>query len=169
MGKTGRPSLEVAEHDSVEKLKEAYRGSNCSVERRRIQAIWQLRLGKSRVEVCEVTAFHKGTLVKIIKLYNEGGLSGLRDRRQGNSGRSPLLTDQEMLLLGQCVRKDYEQGIYWNGRKVVAWIREELGKEVYEQRAYEYLKAIGMSRQRPRPHHVKTDPVEQERFKKNAA
>jgi len=74
-----------------------------------------------------------------------------------------------MLHLAQCIRKDYAQGMYWNGPKVVRWISEVLGKQVHEQRAYEYLKAIGMSLQRPRPRHAKADPEAQQRFKKNAS
>ncbi|MEM7738663.1 MAG: IS630 family transposase [Deinococcota bacterium] len=92
--------------------------------------------------------------------------SGLVDRRLGCSGRKPLLSDDQMLHLAQCIRKDYAQGIYWNGAKVVIWINEELGKQVHEQRAYEYLKAIGMSLQQPRPRHARADPAAQERFKK---
>lgn len=168
MKRVGRPSIKVEEHDSVPTLRKAYQKSRCAVERRRIQAIWFLRKGKSRAEVSELTGCNNAQLVLVIKRYNEAGLEGLKDQRHKNPGRTPLLSDAEILQLAQCVRKDYEQGIYWQGKKVVKWIDEELGKEVHEQRAYEYLKTIGMSRQRPRPHHAKADPVEQERFKKNA-
>jgi transposase len=165
----GRPSIEVTERDSVEALKKAYVSCTSAVESRRIQAIWLLRQGKHRAEVREITGFHNGPLVEIIKRYNAAGLAGLVDRRLGRSGRKPLLSDGEMLQMAQCIRKDYAVGIYWNGQKVVRWIREELGYEVHEQRAYEYLKAIGMSLQRPRPRHCKADLAAQERFKKNTA
>lgn len=169
MGQMGRPSIEVAEQDSVEDLKKAYLSCKSAVESRRIQAIWLLRQGKHRAEVREITGFHNGPLVEIIKRYNAGGLAGLVDRRLGHSGRKALLSDEEMLHLAQCIRKDYRQGIYWNGPKVVTWINEELGKHVHQQRAYEYLKAIGMSLQRPRPRHAKADPEAQQRFEKNAS
>ena len=168
MGRLGRPSIEVAEQDSVADLRKAYLSSKPAGERRRILAIWLLRCGKGRAEVRDSTGFHNGPLVEIIKRYNAAGLAGLVDRRSGRSGRKPLLNDEEMLQMAQCIRKDYAQGIYWNGTKVVTWIKKELGKEVHEQRAYEYLKAIGMSLQQPRPKHLKADSEAQERFKKNA-
>lgn len=71
-----------------------------------------------------------------------------------------------MLLLAQTIRKDYALGKLWNGRKVVAWVKEELGKEIHEQRAYEALAAINFSLQAPRPRHAKADPIAQEDFKK---
>jgi len=77
-----------------------------------------------------------------------------------------LLSDPELLLLAQWVHQDYAQGVVWNGAKVVSWLKEELGKEVRDRRAYEYLKAMGFSTQSPRPAHAKADPVAQEVFKK---
>ncbi len=169
MKKMGRPSLslKLRAEDSAERLKVAYQKANSAVEQRRHQVIWQLAQGKSREAVQELTGYSNVSIVKIIKLYNEKGLKGLADRRLESKGRPKLLNDEEILLLAQSVRKDYEQGIYWQGSKVVAWLKEELGKDVYEQRAYEYLKIIGMSKQSPRPYHAKSDPVAQEQFKKN--
>lgn len=119
---------------------------------------------KPRTYLC---LFNSELRLHIINSYNEEGLAGLKDKRPGHSGRPSLLTDREMLLLAQNVRQDYDKGIYWQGSKLVTWLKEELGKEVHEQRAYEYLKAIGMSKQSPRPYHAKADPIAQERFKKN--
>ena len=73
-----------------------------------------------------------------------------------------------MLQLAQEIRKDYQKNTYWSGNDVIQWIKETLGKDVHKQRAYEYLSAVGMSMQTPRPHHVKADPIAQEIFKKNA-
>jgi transposase len=80
-----------------------------------------------------------------------------------------LLSDAEMLRLAQVVRKDYARDVIWNGTRVSEWIKEELGKEVYPQRAYEYLSAIAMSQQVPRPRHRKADEIAQEVFKKNSS
>jgi transposase len=169
MKKMGRPSLGLKLHrgDSVESLKAAYQKASSAVEQRRHQVIWQLALGKSREAVQALTGYSNVSIVKIINLYNEKGLRGLDDKRLESKGRPRLLNDEELLLLAQTVRKDYEQGINWEGAKLVTWLKEELGKEVHKQRAYEYLKAIGMSKQSPRPYHAKSDPIAQEGFKKN--
>lgn len=169
MKKMGRPSLGLKLHtgDNVESLKAAYQKASSAVEQRRRQVIWQLASGKSREAVQTLTGYSNVSIVKIIKLYNEKGLSGLDDKRLESKGRPRLLNDEEMLLLAQTVRKDYEQGLYWQGGKLVTWLKETLGKDIHKQRAYEYLKAIGMSKQSPKPYHAKADPIAQERFKKN--
>lgn len=169
MRSQGRPELELKIRDSEKELLAAYKASKCAVEQRRIQAVMWLRSGKSRKEVLKLSAYSRSVILSIIKNYNESGLSGLSDKRHANAGRPKLLDDEEMLLLAQTIRKDYEQGIYWQGSKVVRWLKEELGKEVHEQRAYEYLKAIGMSKQSSRPYHAKADPFSQEQFKKNTS
>jgi len=156
-------------HDNEQALKQAYQRSTCAVERRRIQVIRMLRRGKSRAEVREATAYSGVSMVEIVKRYNATGLSGLKDKRHENPGAPPLLSDAQLLHLAQVVRKDYAKGVLWNGRKVLAWLKEEYDLEVYPQRAFEYLKQISMSQQVPRPRHRKADEVAQDTFKKNAA
>lgn len=167
MARRGRPKIEVKERNSKEELKRAYQKSTCAVERRRAQAIWLLVEGKTRKEVETITAYSAGSLVKVIKRYNEQGIEGLKDKRHENEGRSALLSDEEMLQLAQEIRKDYQKNSYWSGNNVIQWIKENFGKDIHKQRAYEYLSAVGMSLQTPRPHHVKADPIAQEIFKKN--
>lgn len=168
MNKGGRPQLELDGNHSVLDLKEHFRACTCAVERRRLQVVWWLLEGRSRSEVMELSAYSSYSVREVIKRYNEQGLAGLKDRRHENKGAPSLLSDEELLRLAQVVRKDYTVGKVWNGQKVVQWLQEELGKEVYLSRAYDYLAAIGFSRQAPRPAHVKADKAEQERFKKNA-
>lgn len=166
MKKIGRPEIGIKAQHSVEELREHFRGCNCAVERRRIQVVWWLVEGRGREEVIRLSAYAPSSLVDIIKGYNEQGLAGLKDRRHENPGAPSLLSDEALLLLAQVVRKEYQQGLVWNGAKVVNWLKEELGKEVHLARAYEALAAIGFSPQVPRPAHSKADPLAQERFKK---
>ncbi len=166
-GIVGRRPTALKQQHSAEELKEHFRACSCAVERRRTQVIWWLTQGMERTQVLELSAYSETSLWQTVKRYNEEGLAGLRDRRHSNPGAPTLLSDAEMLLLAQNVRKDYAEGKVWNGAKVVRWLKEELGKEVHERRAYEYLAAIGFSAQEPRPTHAKADRVEQERFKKN--
>jgi len=169
MSKTGRPKIGVKLAHTVKELKAVYQKSTCAVERRRTQAIWLLGEGKTRKEVEQITAYSAVSLVNIIKNYNEEGLAGLKDKRHNNEGRSALLSDEEMLQLAQEIRKDYQESNYWSGKDVIKWIKETLGKDIHKQRAYEYLSAVGMSMQTPRPHHAKADPIAQDIFKKNTA
>jgi transposase len=166
--KTGRPALQLVRHHSPEELRHHFQQCTCAVERRRTQAIWWLTEGKSRQEVAELSAYSKATLVQLINRYNAEGLPGLKDKRHENPGAPALLSDAQLLHLAQCVRKDYAEAKLWNGQQVVRWLKEHYQCEVYPQRAYEYLRQIGMSLQQPRPRHVKADELAQETFKKNS-
>ena len=168
MNKGGRPTLELNPQHSVEELKAHFRSCTCAVERRRTQAVWWLLEGRSRREVLDLSAYSNSSLVEIIGRYNKHGLAGLRDKRHENPGAPSLLSDEELLLLAQVVRKDFAKGIVWDGAKVVQWLSRDLGKDVHVSRAYEALAHIGFSPQMPRPAHNKADAAEQERFKKNA-
>ena len=123
MRKRGRPEIALKIQDSEELLFAAYKASKCVVEQRRIQAVMWLRSGKSRKEVMTLSGYSRSVMLSIIKNYNRAGLSGLLDKRHENAGRPKLLNDQEILLLAQNVRKDYEQGVYWQGSKVVKWLK----------------------------------------------
>jgi transposase len=128
-----------------------------------------LQRGKSRAEVREETAYSEVSMVEVVKRYNAEGLAGLKDKRHDNPGAPTLLSDQQLLHLAQVVRKDYAKGVLWNGQKVLTWLKEEYGLDVYPQRAFEYLSQISMSQQVPRPRHRKADEVAQDTFKKNPA
>lgn len=169
MNKGGRPALEINKQHSVEELKAHYRRCSCAVERRRTQAVWWLVEGRSRQEVLDLSAYSNSSLVEVIRRYNEQGLVGLKDKRHENPGAPSLLSDEELLLLAQVVRKDYAKGIVWDGAKVVQWLHRELDKDLHISRAYEALAKIGFSPQLPRPTHSKANVAEQERFKKNLA
>lgn len=161
----GRPRLELEVQDEVEVLKASYRSCKDTVERRRIQAVWLLASGKSREEVQEVTAYSHGTLVKVIKRYNEKGLAGLQDQRHNNPGVAPLLTEDEQQALYKALLTAPEDGL-WSGKKVVAWVKAHIGKDIHLSRSYDYLERLGFSLQRPRPRHAEADMEAQDHFKK---
>jgi len=161
----GRPRLELVLQHEVGELKAAYRGCKDAVERRRIQAVWLLASGKSREEVKAVTAYSHSSLVSIISRYNEGGLAGLHDKRHHNSGKSPLLTEAEQQALYTALCSPPEDGL-WSGKRVMAWVKDQLGKDIGLSGSYVYLERLGFSLQRPRPRHAKADAQAQANFKK---
>ena len=53
----------------------------------------------------------------------------------------------------------------WTSPKVPTWMAERVGRPVSKQRAWEAMRSLGFTRQRPRPR-ATTDPEAQEAFKK---
>jgi transposase len=152
--------------DSAQEIWEAYKKSTCAVERRRLQVLALLREGKNKREVLTVTRYSNPHYAKVLHLYQLGGLEALKDGRRNNPGAPTLLSNEELLLLAQSIRDDYQKGDIWNGARVQQWVKEELGKDIYISRAYEFLHAVQFSQQEVRPQHAKADLEAQDTFKK---
>ena len=146
-----------------------YRRSTCAVERRRSQLLAFLAEGKSNQEALTLTRYSYQGADKIIDAYHAGGLASLKDQRHHNRGAPTLLSDTQLLLLAQTIRADTAEGGVWNGARVQTWVKQELGQDVHLSRCYEFLDAVGYSRQVPRPRHVEADPIAQEEFKKKSS
>ena len=106
---------------------------------------------------------------KIVDAYLARGLESINDQRHGNRGAPTLLSDAELLLLAQSIRADIAEGGVWSGNRVQEWVRTTLHKELYLSRCYEFLDAVGYSRQVPRPRHVEANGGRQEDFKKKSS
>ena len=157
--------VQVVLQHSIEELWNAYCQSKDAVERRRIQLIAFLAEDKTREEAMELTHYSLMSAIKCIKLYNEAGIVGLRDRRTEGKGAPKLLDQVETQKLIQAIQEGYQGGKEWSGAAVQAWVKENFQLEIYHGRAYEYLAAAGFSRKRPRPLHVRGDEAVKEAFK----
>ena len=122
--------------------------------------------GRSYAEVLPITRYSYQGADKIVDAYLAHGLESITDQRHGNRGAPTLLSDAELLLLAQSIRADIAEGGVWSGNRVQDWVRTTLNKELYLSRCYEFLDAVGYSRQVPRPRHVEADQECQEDFKK---
>jgi hypothetical protein len=100
---------------------------------------------------------------------NEGGPDGLGDRRRGNAGAKPLLDAEDEAALRAALAEPPADGGLWTGPKVAAWMAARLGREVWPQRGWGYLKKLGHSLHVPRPRHAKAaSPEEQVAHKKSS-
>ena len=146
---------EVAGHLSATELGRRYRAARGRVERGHLQVVWLLVQGRGRGEVARVMGLSGVWVAEIVRRYNEKGPDGLGDRRRGNAGAKPLLGREDEAALRAALAEPPADGGLWTGPKVARWMAARLGREVWPQRGWEYLKRLGYSSQVPRPRHAK--------------
>ena len=156
-------ALAVAGHPSAAELGRRYRAARDRVERGHLQVVWLLVQGRSRSEVARIMGLSGLWVAEIVRRYNAKGPDGLGDRRRGNAGARPLLDAEGEAALRATPADPPADGGLWTGPKVAA----RLGREVWPQRGWDYLRKLGRSPQVPRPRHAKAaSREEQAEYKK---
>src|ERR687883_1968704 len=157
----------LAAHLSPAELGRRYRAARSPIERSHLQVVWLLSRGRSEREVAQVTGYGRRWVGEVARRYDEGGPDGLGDRRRGNAGARPLLGIEDEAALRVAPAEPPADGGLWTGPKVATWMATRLGRKVWPQRGWDYLKKLGYSAQRPRPRHAKAaSPEEQAAYKK---
>jgi transposase len=160
-------ALAVAGHLSAAELGRRYRAARGRVERGHLQVVWLRRRGRDAAEVARVMGLSGPWAAEIVRRYNEGGPDGLGDRRRGNAGAKPLLGAADEAALRAALAEPPPDGGLWTGPKVAAWMAARLGRGVWPQRGWDYLRKLGHSPQVPRPRNAKAaSPEAQAEYKK---
>ncbi len=161
------PALDLVAHLSTAELGQRYRAARSPVERSRLQIVWLLSQGRSEGEVARVTGYGRRWVDEVVRRYNEEGPDGLRDRRGGNAGAKPLLSGEDEAALRAALAEPPADGGLWTGPKVAAWMAARVGRKVWPQRGWDYLRKLGHSPQVPRPRNAKAaSPEERAEYKK---
>lgn len=160
-------ALEVRPHLSLKEIRERYRSCDDATAKMHWQIIWLKAQKKSTAKIAENCGFNCDWVRRIVRRYNAEGPESLGDRRRNNS-RERLLDDEQYEALRIALSGRAPDGGLWNCRKVAQWIEQQVGHKVWVQTGWEYLHALGMTAQVPRPQHAKADMAKQEEFKKNA-
>ena len=156
---------DLVAHLSPAELGQRYRAARSPIERSHLQIVWLLSWGRSEREVAQVTGYGRRWIGEVARRYDEGGPDGLGDRRRANAGARPLLGVGEEAALRAEPPAD---GGLWTGPKVAAWMAIRLGRKVWPQRGWDYLRKFGYSAQLPRPRHAKAaSPEGQAAYKKS--
>src|ERR671932_246928 len=129
----------LAAHLSPAELGQRYRAARSPIERSHLQIVWLLSQGRDEREVAR------------------GGYG-----RRGNAGARPLLGAEDEAALRAALAAPPADGGRWTGPKVAAWMGVRLGREVWPQRGWDYLKKLGYSAQVPRPRHAKAASAEEQ-------
>lgn len=128
--------------------------------------LWLLAGGVSTAEVAHSTSYSVNWVREIARRYREDGPAGIGDRRHGNPGATPLLEATQQEVLRAALGGPAPDGGLWTGRSVAAWMSAALGRAVSVQRGWEWMRRLGYTPQRPRPHATRADAEAQEAFKK---
>jgi transposase len=161
--------LSVPPHLPVDELERRYRGARDPVLRSHLQIVWLLARGEPPAAVAAATGYHPNWVREVARRYREGGVEALGDRRRGNPGAAPLLDAAGRAVLREALAAPPPDGGLWTGRKVAAWMAEQLGRPVAPQRGWEQLRALGLTPQRPRPREGRADAEAQAAFKKGGS
>ncbi len=158
--------LKLPPHVSSPEIRNRYCACADGVERTHWQIIWLLDQGQHVPAVAAQLGYTEDWVRTIVHRYMELGPDGLKDRRRNNPGGKPLVSAAVRAELQTRLVDPPDDGGLWTGPKVAVWLSQRLGRPVAPQRAWEVLRAIGFTVQRPRPTAVQADPVAQEGFKK---
>lgn len=162
-------ALEIRKDRTATVLRKAARSERNGRAARRMLAIANALDGMSRAEAARAAGMDRQALRDWVVRYNAHGLDGLYDR-WGN-GRPPRLTPDEQAELLQIVLAGSDPeatGISAFTREdFVAICEQRFGKTFHPSSMSRVLRRLGLSRQKPRPSHPKTDPAAQAAFKKS--
>ena len=159
---------DVAAHLSPAELGRRYRTARDPIERSHLQIVWLLSQGRDEREVAAVSGYGRRWIGAIVRRYNEAGPDGLGDRRATNAGAKPLLdADGEAALKAALAGAPADGGL-WTGPKVAAWMSARLGRKVWPQRGWDYLRRLGHSLQTPRPRNAEAASAEEQELYKKA-
>jgi transposase len=161
--------LFVHPHLTISALQERFRDCNDAAEKTRWQAVLLRAQGRSTAEVAEICGYKPDWVRRLVRRYNRDGPDSLRDGRR-NNGKERLLDPAQLEELRAAVLNEVPPGGgLWTGPKVAQWMSAKLGRPVLPQTAWDYLQYMHMSKQSPRPRHVRASAAAQATFKKNSA
>jgi transposase len=156
-------------HLSTAELGQRYRAARQPIERSHLQIVWLLSQGRSEREVAAVTGYDQRWITEIVRRYNAEGARGLGDQRARNTGARPLLSQEDEAALRDALAEPPTDGGLWTGPKVAAWMTARLGRKIWPQRGWDYLRKLGYRPQVPRPRHAKAASAdEQQAFKRGS-
>lgn len=158
--------LKLPPHLSSADLATRMRSCTDVVERTHWQIIWLLDQGQHVPAIAAELGYTETWVRTIVHRYSDQGAAGLKDRRHANPGAQPLVSAEVRAELQARLADPPDEGGLWTGPKVAGWLSHRVGRPIAPQRAWEVLRSLGFTLQRPRPTAVSTDPGAHAAFKK---
>jgi transposase len=158
----------LSDHLPLAELEHRYRTCRDPGERSRWHMLWLVGQGHSAAAVARLTGYSDVWVRIIVHRYNAHGPDAVIDGRRTNPGQAPLVPPATRAALREALAAPPPDGGVWTGPKAAAWLSERLDRDISPQRAWEVLRAVGFTLQRPRPRAAQADPAAQTAFKRGA-
>ena len=152
-------------------LRKQAKGESDTRVARRLLAIANALDGMSRADAARSAGMDRQTLRDWVIRYNEHGLDGLVDRpRDGRPAKLDRQEKAELLRIVLAGPQPEVSGLSAFTREdLVRICAERFGKRLYASSMGRILRVLGLSRQKSRPSHPRSDPAAQAAFKKSPA
>ena len=164
-------ALDIREDMSPQDLRTWARRCRNGRAAARAYAIATALEGMPRAEAARLAGMERQALRDAVVRYTAEGLDGLFDRPKGHPPET--LTDDEQAALLAAVYAgpdpDGDGVCTWTREALVRWIERKFGKTMAPQSMSRVLKRLGLSRQKARPVHPKTDRKAQDAFRKRGS
>lgn len=161
--------LDIRRDRTATMLRKAAKAETDTRIARRMLAIANALDGMSRAAAARAAGMDRQTLRDWVLRYNEHGLDGLAD--QPREGRPPKLTPEEKAALVEIVLAGPDPEVSgisaFTRDDLVVICEQRFGKRVASTTMGSMLRKLGLSRQKARPSHPRSDPAAQAAFKKS--
>jgi len=163
--------LKISESMSSDELRRWARGCNDGRAAARAYAVANALEGMTRAEAARLAGMERQALRDAVVSYNAEGVEGFFDRPKGH--RKEWLSEGEQAILADKVytgpRPEVDGVCSWTGEALAIWISQRFAKTMHPDSVTRLLRRMGLSRQKARPAHPKTDAKARERFQKGGS
>lgn len=164
-------ALQIRDDLSPDQLRGLARRERNGRAAARIYAIAHALEGMSRAEAARLAGMERQALRDAVVRDNAEGPCGLQDRPKGHAPQR--LTEGEQATLMAVIFKgpdpDRDRVCAWTRVDLCRWMQEHLGKSMHPSSLSRVLRRLGLSRQKARPVHPRSDPKAQEQFAKRGS
>jgi transposase len=158
--------LQIEWQEDEATLKQRYLAEKDPQNRTRLQALWQLRRGRTTTEVADLVGKHPRTIQDWIAWYRQGGLEEvLGHRHGGHGGKESWLTDEQLEALEAAASAGQVHSI----QDGVQWVQEQYGVTYTYWGIRGVFARLELRKKVPRPRNPKASAAQQEAWKKGGS